>query len=360
MCFTVVFYGMLYGFITLASPIRVNWCYVGGFPIPYTISGKTIRCQCTCPETMSREGSPVRGEGSSAGRGEGSSAGRGDGSSAGRGEESSAGRGERSSASESGEQLAQLLEEVRRLREGQEDAALKMERGARRDPYIFKRRGNENQYRFSEELADRVTTASSSVARAERGGGIAAFDRAKEVLREGMDLISRRQLIKFADRSEAGWAVVDEYVDDDLADDSEDEKRMERAERMAERKMAKKRKAATQETGGMKRGFSVRGLARQEVPTPRAPQLLPTPQFLPTPRAPFQPANESGVPSFGGALGGCFQCGQFGHIKRNCPQKTLVTASQYPFHESEDGLMGSKAVDYEGILTPDSEDVHVQ
>ena len=39
MCFTVVFYGMLYGFITLASPIRVNWCYVGGFPIPlYIIS----------------------------------------------------------------------------------------------------------------------------------------------------------------------------------------------------------------------------------------------------------------------------------------------------------------------------------
>ena len=54
------------------------------------------------------------------------------------------------------------------------------------------------------------------------------------MLRESTDLISRRQkLIKFADRSEAGWAVVDEYVDDDLADDSEDEKRMEWAERMA-------------------------------------------------------------------------------------------------------------------------------
>ena len=40
-------------------------------------------------------------------------------------------------------------------------------------------------------------------------------------------------MIKFAVRSEAGWAVVDEYVDDDLADDLEDEKRMEWAERMA-------------------------------------------------------------------------------------------------------------------------------
>ena len=95
-----------------------------------------------------------------------------------------------------------------------------------------------------------VTTASSSMTRAERGGRKAAFDRAKEALREGMDLISCRQkLIKFADRSKAGWAVVDEYVDDDIADDSEDEKHMERAEGMAERKLAKRCKA-TQETGG--------------------------------------------------------------------------------------------------------------
>ena len=30
---------LLYGFITLASPIRVNWCYVGGFPIPISVYG---------------------------------------------------------------------------------------------------------------------------------------------------------------------------------------------------------------------------------------------------------------------------------------------------------------------------------
>ena len=88
------------------------------------------------------------------------------------------------------------------------------------------------------------------MARAEQGGGKTAFDRAKEALREGTDLISRRQkVIKFADLSEAGWAVVDEYVDDDLADESEDEKRMEWAERMAERKLVKSRKALM--TGAM-------------------------------------------------------------------------------------------------------------
>eukprot|EP00731_Ephydatia_muelleri_P022352 Em0014g943a len=76
------------------------------------------------------------------------------------------------------------MEEVRQLRQGQEDAALKLEKGVRRDPYIFKCRGNENQYRFCEEIADRLNSASSSVAQAERGGGKAAFDRAKEALRE--------------------------------------------------------------------------------------------------------------------------------------------------------------------------------
>ena len=92
------------------------------------------------------------------------------------------------------------------------------------------------------------------------------------------DLVSRRQkLIKFADRSEAGWAVVDVYVDDDLADDSEDEKRMERAERMAERKLAKRRKAATQETRGTKRRFQLQFGRQEEVPPPRASQPLPSP-----------------------------------------------------------------------------------
>lgn len=195
---------------------------------------------------------------------------------------------------------------------------LKLERGARCDPYLV------YQYRFCEELVDRVTTASSSMTRAERGGGKAAFDLAKEVLREGTDFISRRQkLIKFADRSEAGWAVVDEYVDDDLADDSEDEKRMERAERMAERKLAKRRKA-TQETGGMKWRFLFDGSSRQEEVTPtRAPQLLLTS------RAPFQPSSGSGIPSFDGVSGGCFQCGRFSHFKRDCPRKALVTGSLF-------------------------------
>ena len=73
--------------------------------------------------------------------------------------------------------------------------------------------------------------------------------KAKEDLEEGMKILSRRQkMIKFADRSEAGWAVVEEYEDDALASNSEDERRMEKAERAAEKKVAKKRKLRERST----------------------------------------------------------------------------------------------------------------
>eukprot|EP00731_Ephydatia_muelleri_P006492 Em0003g740a len=60
------------------------------------------------------------------------------------------------------------------------------------------------------------------------------------------------------------------------ANDSEDEKRVERAERMAERKLAKRRKPATQETGGgTKQRFQLQFWRQEEVPPLRAPQPLP-------------------------------------------------------------------------------------
>ena len=48
---------------------------------------------------------------------------------------------------------------------------------------------------------------------------------ALESLKEGRALIAERQkLIKIADRSELGWAVVNEYTADELAANSDDEK----------------------------------------------------------------------------------------------------------------------------------------
>ena len=197
-------------------------------------------------------------------------------------------------------QMAKMVAEMQQMREdfavGQEEAASKLARSSRRDPYSFCRKGNENQYRFCEDVEERLETTSAAIARAERGAGREELARAKEAAKEGMELLThRKKLIKLADRSEVGWAVVEEYVDDDLADDSDDERRMEKAERAAERKVAAKRRKERE--AGAKR-------ARLSEPEPLAPEG----------KRPLRAREPAGlVPVPRSAPGACHQCGEFGH-----------------------------------------------
>ena len=69
-----------------------------------------------------------------------------------------------------------------------------------------------------------------------------------------MEHLSRREkLIKLADRLEAGWAFMEEYIEDDLANNSDDERRIEKAEKAAEQKLAKRKRESD---AGMKRGVA--------------------------------------------------------------------------------------------------------
>ena len=55
---------------------------------------------------------------------------------------------------------------------------------------------------------------------------------------------NRQKAIRITDRSELGWAMVNEYGKDELADGSDNEKRIARAVATAERKVAQlKRKS---------------------------------------------------------------------------------------------------------------------
>ena len=134
-------------------------------------------------------------------------------------------------------------------------------------------------------------------------------EKAKNALKDGKELIARRQkLLKLADRSEYGWAMVEEYEEDDLADDEEDEKKIERAEQAAEKRMEKKRKEAF--------------VAKRGVPQ------------VQDSRAKVVDKAGPAKPLFAPQI--CFQCGEVGHLRRDCP-KRLPVAAEYPLLEPERG-----------------------
>ena len=69
------------------------------------------------------------------------------------------------------------------------------------------------------------------------------YEKVKVALESGTELVSKRvKAIKPSDKSEFGWATVNEYLSDELTSDSDDEKRIYRAERRAGRKISKEKR----------------------------------------------------------------------------------------------------------------------
>ena len=99
------------------------------------------------------------------------------------------------------------------------------------------------QYEFNEDV---MAKAESVLKIPVAEGAKASLVNAKELLQQGMSLLGKRQKhIKMADRSEQGWAVMQEYKADALVDNSDNEK-IEKSEKAAKRKAvaaAKKRKS---------------------------------------------------------------------------------------------------------------------
>ena len=199
--------------------------------------------------------------------------------------------------------MRKMREELLSIRRGQEEAAKRSKRFGRKENYSFKRKGNELQHKFNDRVADKVAAAAAAISKVETTSSSSKvlLDRAAKELEEGTVLIVHRQkVIKLADRSEAGWAVVEEYKGDDLANNSEDEQRMERAEGKAEKKLAKKRKlkeAKAKDDFGAKPAVAF-GTSRQ----------FPAKSMEVARGAGAPPKPASRFPS-----GTCFECGDPGH-----------------------------------------------
>ena len=84
----------------------------------------------------------------------------------------------------------------------------------------FKFEGNKKQFYSNSGLAEKVHSASTAL-------GKRNFEVVRGYLEElDPDIKKRNKLIRLADKSAAGWDLVNEYLSDELASGSEDEKRI--------------------------------------------------------------------------------------------------------------------------------------
>ena len=113
------------------------------------------------------------------------------------------------------------------LLQAQSDLAVQITSDLQPDTYVFKKKGNEQQFSFNRKVAKTSGTALKALESEN-------IPKAKEELNKGISLInSRQKIIKLADKSEFGWATVQEYVSDELADDKADSSKIKKAEKRA-------------------------------------------------------------------------------------------------------------------------------
>ena len=128
---------------------------------------------------------------------------------------------------------SRLSDFAKRFSEENSSSAEQAVKKARRQQYTCKRKGNQQQLDHSLQVLDRLDEASDALKHK-------SYEKVKSALESGTEVVSKRiKAIKLADKSEFGWATVNEYLSDELASDSDDEKRIYRAERRAERKVNK-------------------------------------------------------------------------------------------------------------------------
>ena len=149
-----------------------------------------------------------------------------------------------------------------------------------------------------------------------------------ELLNQLLDKIKERnKLIRIADSSEGGWETVRQYESNPLASDSEDESRIRRAEAQAIRKKKTKRPSRYNKARPFfpittsSFGAAAPAGASFFLSSGRNP-ILPT--FQVRQDHSFRPYLSTSTQ--GPFTGACFTCGDFTHLRRNCP---FVAAEQH-------------------------------
>ena len=167
------------------------------------------------------------------------------------------------------------------------------------EPHRFKKKGNEDQYRFNLKVGDAIEEAKEACSSQQ-------LDKVHASLEKGEKLLSERQKhILLADKSDFGWSLIREYKRNDLAEDSDDEKKIIRAEARA-RTQAKQNSARNKTKFVSNRGESL-------VPSPV--ETSTSRQFYMNSARP-SPTIETRTQI---KPGSCFACNKPGHWRAQCP-----------------------------------------
>ena len=191
---------------------------------------------------------------------------------------------------------------------GQENATQRVVKKLKEDQtFVFKKKGNEKQYIFNDNVKDQLVAAAKQLELVDLPAGAQreAMDKAKEELKQGLEVIATRQKqIKVADCSEYGWATVDEYEQDQLAADEEDAKRLEKAKKSAGSKVAKRKKVpntSRSESWKRQQGRPMEPVRRFPTSGTASGSSQPPPQAQT-----YRPRQ----------LGPCFYCMEMGHLNK--------------------------------------------